>query len=117
MEKLSQYRWPGNLAEMEGVIKRAVVLTDPDSDQIPENYFDFLFLGSPLPGGPEYQKAIQILARRILQGEGSIREIESHMMETLVILSGGSIARAVERSGIPKDRFYRYFKKKGSLNP
>ena len=115
--KLCQYRWPGNVAELEGVIRRAVVLTDPEADQIPEEFFDILFLGNPLPGGPEYQQAIQTLARRLLQGEGSLREIESHIMETVVVLSGGSITRAVERSGIPKDRFYRYYKKKGSSRP
>ncbi len=116
-KKLIQYRWPGNVAELEGVIKRAVVLTDPEEDGIPEESFDFLFLGAPLPGGPEYQQAVQIMARRLLQGNGSLKDMENHIIETVVTFSGGSIARAVERSGIPKDRFYRYYKKKGSSKP
>lgn len=117
IRKLHQYRWPGNVAELEGVIRRAVVVTGPEADQIPEESFDILFLGHPLPGGPEYRQAIQILARRLMEGEGSLREIESHVLETVVVLSGGSISRAVERSGIPKDRFYRYYKKKGFSQP
>lgn len=112
VKKLKGYSWPGNISELEGVIKRAVVLTDPSQKIIPEDAFDFLFLSDPMPEDPEYCEAIQILARTLMNRNVTLKEIEHNILDTIVQYTGGSITRAVDRSGIPKDRFYRYFKKK-----
>ena len=114
IKKLKNYGWPGNISELEGVIKRAVVLTDPSQRVIPEDAFDFLFLTDPMPEDPEYCEAIQILARTLMNRNVTLKEIEHNILDTIVQYTGGSITRAVDRSGIPKDRFYRYFKKKSN---
>jgi len=54
LERLTSYRWPGNIRELENVIERAFILVDGERltlDELPENIVNALDVASPELGG------------------------------------------------------------------
>jgi len=103
MEALTQYRWPGNIRELENVIERAVILSTGSVLQVP----------------------IRALHSRIAPGQGSERletladvereHIRATLKETRWVLSGPR--GAATRLGMKRSTLYFRMKKLGIVRP
>jgi formate hydrogenlyase transcriptional activator len=103
MEALIQYRWPGNIRELENVIERAVILST----------------------GPFLRVPLRDLHSRIIPGNGSERsrtlaEVErehilSTLRETRWVLSGPN--GAARRLGLNRSTLHFRMKKLGIVRP
>jgi formate hydrogenlyase transcriptional activator len=103
MEALTQYRWPGNIRELENVIERAVILSEGPTLQLP-----LRDLCSRVPCGND-QAGTQTLA------EVERRHIRSILKETRWVLSGPRGAAA--RLGMNRSTLYFRMKKLGIVRP
>ena len=89
---LLEHTWPGNVRELQNFIRRMVTLSD--TSEI----------------GPEHLKAELVVAQRPqtdyllsqarLQAGTSIRELERHLLESTLQVTGGNRTRAAEMLGV-----------------
>ena len=103
MEALAEYRWPGNIRELENVIERAVILTSSSSLHVP----------------------LRDLRSRILPGNGNEKSqiladverdhIRSVLQETRWVLSGPR--GAATRLGLNRSTLHFRMKKLGIVRP
>lgn len=107
MEKLQSYDWPGNIRELESVLKRAVSLLDRERNLISEE--DILHQG--LDARPlDMKGAYDMLIECMITGNAGIRDIEKNLLERTLSKFDGNVYKASKTTGIPKDRFYRNVK-------
>jgi two-component system response regulator AtoC len=109
VKKLKSYSWPGNIRELENVIKRAILLNQDDTE-LNENVFDYLFYDE-LDKKAEIDDAINVIINKIINEKKDLNSIEKEILSTLLSNYNGNVMEAVKISGIPKDRFYRIRKK------
>jgi formate hydrogenlyase transcriptional activator len=103
MEALTEYRWPGNIRELENVIERAVILTPSSSLHVP-----LRDLRSRLLPGNGNEKS-QILA------DVERDHIRSVLQETRWVLSGPR--GAATRLGLNRSTLHFRMKKLGIVRP
>ncbi|MBN2078521.1 MAG: sigma-54-dependent Fis family transcriptional regulator [Spirochaetes bacterium] len=106
VEKLKGYAWPGNIRELENVIKRAMLLRGADGGAITADDFAYLFQDA---GGVElsYDCAIDVIKESILSTQSDLKTVEREIINSILAHFDGNVMEAVKHSGIPKDRFYR----------
>jgi DNA-binding NtrC family response regulator len=108
-EILTQYRWPGNIREMENTLERAVLMTD--GDIITPDDLDLLFAESEPGASPETAEAAESApgpaspARpggRVSLPPGGItlEEAERQLIEQALKRCGGSQKKAAELLGV-----------------
>lgn len=104
---LADYAWPGNMRELEGLIHRALVLSEGDSinrallRQIHET--NSVAIAAPLPG-------MHIALKQSSGLPKTMAEIEAEAMQKTLEAYEGNITRAAEALGIAKSTFYRKIK-------
>ncbi|RKX75264.1 MAG: hypothetical protein DRP87_14965 [Spirochaetes bacterium] len=113
IEKLKTYHWPGNIWELENVIKRAVILLDKNTRNIKKNAFDYLFY-PPSASSESLDTSLENLSREIIEKRIDLKTIESRILENIVKHFNGNIMEAVRNTCIPKDKFYRNRTKENS---
>lgn len=92
LEKLKNYRYPGNVRELQYAIERAVIMTD--KDLIDEN--DIIF--SPI----EYvQETVET------EGETRLSNIEKKTILKVIEKNNGNITKAARELGITRTALYR----------
>jgi transcriptional regulator with PAS, ATPase and Fis domain len=103
MRRLCAYPWPGNIRELDNVIKRAIMMkTDGEPVLHASDLRDKLQIESM-----EAPEAVEQIAMRMLEGTLSMSFVERTLLEKTLELCGGRIMDASRKTGIPKDRFYR----------
>jgi DNA-binding NtrC family response regulator len=106
IEKLKSYSWPGNIRELENVIKRAIILTSEEDILIGEQTFYYLFSQQ---GEKEdtLKAAIKEICESIIQKKEDLKSVEKYILSSILTYFHGNIQEAVRSTLIPKDRFYR----------
>ena len=113
------YPWPGNIRELENVLKRGIVLLPPGKQVLDEDSFSFLvnYTGSPstvpLEAHDNYKsltnpeaivsQLVDLVEQKLL----SFPDIEDRVMEELFRRYQGNIPAIVRATSIPRDRLYR----------
>lgn len=110
MDYLLHLPWPGNVRELEGLIHRALVLSEVDSidratlEQIHE---------STLDTAPAERREPVVLHINLRRGDGSFKtmdEVEAETLRTVLAHYEGNITRASDILGLAKSTFYRKIK-------
>ena len=99
MKVLQAYGWPGNIRELQNVIERAVILSDPHTLSVDETWFK--------------QKTLQVPAPK-LPLSGALFKQEKEMIETALREAEGVVGGptgAAARLGIPRETLNSKIKK------
>jgi two-component system response regulator AtoC len=107
LEKMLLYEWPGNIRELESVLKRAVSLLDRTKSVITEkDIVPLVVTDRSAEGNDPFEWVLDEVLRT---GQG-IKEIENRILRGLLSRFNGKVYEASRATGIPKDRFYRKVK-------
>ena len=121
MEAFLQYRWPGNIRQLNNVIKVAIALLDDDEKSIetwhlPDDIFEEIgeIAGQPaglhtaVPMGmAPVDAAVTPRAASAAVGMGRLEEIERDMIQRTLEAENGNISSAARRLGISRNTLYR----------
>ncbi len=98
MERLRSHPWPGNVRELRNVLERAVLLGD----------------GAVLsPSDLHFDRATLVVEERAPLDGGTLVEVERRSIEASLRETGGNVAAAAERLGIPRSTLYLKLKQHG----
>lgn len=100
LRKLSAYSWPGNVRELEGVIQRAVLMSD--STQIQSADID---LPGTIETGPDLMPSLRVAKARIVQ-----QFERSYLIEVLTACEG-NVSHAARTAGKERRSFQRLIRK------
>ncbi len=103
---LSAYPWPGNIRELENVLKRAVILARPGEDLLDEDLFTCLTC-PPTARGVSLDDVFDTLCEQLDRRAFDLKGLEERLLERLLERYRGNIMEAVRATGIPKDKLYR----------
>jgi DNA-binding NtrC family response regulator len=106
LERLRAYHWPGNVRELENVLVRAVILTGRQT-VISSDALAFLAHGSSAQSF-SFEQIIDCLSQEIISKRQPLAEVERALIRTILKHFDGKVLKAIEETGIPKHRFYKY---------
>jgi DNA-binding NtrC family response regulator len=100
LAELQRYPWPGNIRELRNVLERAVLLSDRSELRREDLHFDptSVAAGPGDGGGPEVT---------------TLAEMERVMVTRALEATGGKVAEAATRLGIPRSTLYQKLKTLG----
>ncbi|MDD2987433.1 MAG: sigma-54-dependent Fis family transcriptional regulator [Zoogloea sp.] len=118
MEAFLNYRWPGNIRQLNNVIKVAIALLDDDEESIetwhlPDDIFEEIGeiaqpCTLPQAGRAPLQADAAAPARSVATaGMGRLEEIERDMIQRTLEAENGNISSAARRLGISRNTLYR----------
>ena len=102
---LKQYKWYGNIRELENAITRAIIISK-NKNELNTESFSFLFT-KPVRTKTSYNDAVTIIRDNIIKSKIDLRKIESDILEKILEYFNGNVLKSVKETGIAKDRFYR----------
>jgi two-component system repressor protein LuxO len=95
-------KWPGNVRQLQNMLRRAVVMNDGDiltADMLPQQKEGKVFLSAPSPPSA-HAAAPQVTA-------SSLRDMERQMIEKTIDDCGGNISAAARRLGVNPSTLHR----------
>ena len=102
MRKLESYAWPGNVRELEGVIQRAIVMSDASVLTADDLELRELNEGTREP-----------LEQFRLGKSLAIGQFEREFVARMLAIHGGNISRAAKAAGKDRRSFQRLVNKYG----
>ncbi len=106
---LSHYRWPGNIRELQNVIRRGIALTDRSLislDDLP----DALVASA---GQSEAEAPGQQATGYFAQREACMNRFEKEYLTALLQKHGGNVKAAAAEAELPRGTLYRLMKNQG----
>ena len=103
MSLLCHHSWPGNLRELQNVIKCAVILTS--SSIIEPEHLPFLTQDRSFSFGPNTLQGFMPAKKR------AIETFEKQALSSFLQQTGGNISQAAELARIPRRTFHRLIEK------
>ncbi|MBL8443262.1 MAG: sigma-54-dependent Fis family transcriptional regulator [Zoogloeaceae bacterium] len=124
MRFFERHSWPGNIRQLQNVIRVAVALLDPDEDEIlpihlPEELFasdpaDDRKMGDPVQQQPEAFPEPQAAGIAVAMVRGTrLDQVELDAINAVMREVGGNVSAAARVLGVSRNRLYR---KLGRLN-
>jgi transcriptional regulator of acetoin/glycerol metabolism len=112
MEFFARYSWPGNVRQLQNVIRVAVALLDDDETEIlPVHLPEDLFGADPIDasgGGARHDApATPFGMAGPAEAAGSLDQIELKAIATVMREVGGNVSAAARRLGISRNTLYR----------
>jgi len=104
-EVLMQYRWPGNIRELQNIVRRAIAVTDRAQIGL-EDLPDSVVVAA---GGPQGGPKSGFFELR----EERINAFEREYLSNLLNHHHGDVTTAAEEAQIPRGTYYRLMKKYG----
>lgn len=113
MQALTQYKWPGNIRELENMIERGVILTDNNQAIDMESFFPSLSepthplnvvnsQGQLTTATIPSEKNDNIAVDDLLENEFSLDELEKQLIEKAMELTNGNISKAARKLGLTR---------------
>ncbi|MDO6390345.1 sigma-54 dependent transcriptional regulator [Pontibacter sp. BT731] len=102
IRRLTEYRWPGNIRELDHALERAVILCDQQELQ-PE---DFYFAPGDVPGKAASNETV-------LESDYTLEALEKMMVQKALVKHAGNITHAAKELGITRTALYRRIEKYG----
>lgn len=103
MQRLSEYSWPGNLAELENVLLRAMIQASSDSIGLADLPSELLASVSAIPESTDRGPKLTLFGREVVP----LRDLERMAIEHALKITGGSVSIAAKRLGIGRATLYR----------
>ena len=105
LKVLRSYSWPGNIRELDNVIKRAILLHSESDTELTQDDFNCYCRGGD--GNGVLSSFMKAAAVELIENRTSLQAIEHGILKEVLDICGGKVMDASRQSGIPKDRFYR----------
>lgn len=114
MRFFERYPWPGNVRQLQNVIRVAVALLDPDETMIlpkhlPEDLFGTDEYDGAKPMSDEAPRAAPVASAAVsgVLVAASLDEIELQVIAQAMRETGGNVSAAARRLGISRNTLYR----------
>lgn len=104
---LAHYRWPGNIRELQNVIRRGIALTQTSMislDDLPDDLV--ASSGEPEEGGRQATSSQSFFAQR----DACVQRFEREYLTELLSRHHGNVKAAAEEAGLPRGTLYRLMK-------
>lgn len=113
MQALTQYKWPGNIRELENMIERGVILTDNNQSIDMASFFPSLSEPShplnvinstgQLSKKPQTNEINETLAIKDMLGENfSLEALEIQLINKAMVLTNHNISKAARKLGLTR---------------
>ena len=118
LQRLARQSWPGNIRQLNNVIKVAIALLDDDEEiietwHLPDDIFEEISeithqVAAPsLMNGSARACVAAPVGASAAGGMGSLEEIEREMIQRTLEAENGNISSAARRLGISRNTLYR----------
>jgi transcriptional regulator with GAF, ATPase, and Fis domain len=98
MQRLQQYRWPGNIRQLQNVIEQSAVLSDGGELEVPTRVLDESGIGAT--GRPEENDDV-------FAGHPTLEEIKKRYITHLLTSTHGNVVRAAAILDVDRRSLYR----------
>ncbi len=98
MQRLQQYRWPGNIRQLQNVIEQSAVLSDGGELEVPARVLDESGIGAT--GRPEENDDV-------FAGHPTLEEIKKRYITHLLTSTHGNVVRAAAILDVDRRSLYR----------
>lgn len=98
MSKLMAYHWPGNIRQLETVLRVAIAFMEPDEGVISELHLSDDFL-------EELNQPVEAV------GQGALQQSEATTIQQMLVQHQGNISAAAQALGISRATLYRKLKR------
>ena len=98
MQRLQQYRWPGNIRQLQNVIEQSAVLSDGGELEVPAGVLDESGIGAT--GRPEEN-------HDVFAGHPTLEEIKKRYITHLLTSTHGNVVRAAAILDVDRRSLYR----------
>ena len=106
--RLQQYTYPGNVRELENIVKRATLLCEGDTIQVEHLPAEFISKRVTMPRGQSgTNESFQEAKRK------TVEQFERQYLERVLEECGGVICRAAEHAGMHESNFHAKLAKYG----
>ncbi|GAB3819693.1 sigma-54-dependent transcriptional regulator [Pontibacter rugosus] len=103
MHRLSEYRWPGNIRELDHAMERAVILCDGNVLSIDDFYF------APNEDRVSQEQGVELINDQ----DYTLETLEKMMVQKALVKHAGNITHAAKDLGITRTALYRRIEKHG----
>ena len=103
LQALEAYAWPGNIRQLNNVIRVAIALMDDDESVITESHLPEELFESPIQSRTQEAVPMAIHA----SGNGSLEEIGRQAAQSALEAAGGNISAAARLLGVSRNTLYR----------
>ena len=110
IQALEDYSWPGNIRQLNNVIRVAIALMDDGETLITEHHLPEELFETPLfeaPTQPQFSNSPTSLAKMESGNTGSLEEIGRQAAQNALEAASGNVSAAARLLGVSRNTLYR----------